>query len=119
MAAYWIPPEAILATNSNVVHIHVTGGSMVTAGPFCTCQVADPGFACVAQRHQRQEEGDWVAALEAIERRAEYRDFVGHPPAPRAAVSRDSRRARTAAHRRTHAWRTRALGKRPGLTASG
>ncbi len=64
--------------------------------------------------------GAALAALVALAARALAFPYAGFPPAPRAVVNRDSRRARQAHRRRDqHVWRTRALGKRPQSIASG
>ena len=117
MAVLWFPSD-VVTTTSSVVHIHGSTAA-VTGEPLCTCEVRNPGFACVAQRHATPDDLDLRAELRALERRAEYRDFVRHPPAPRAVVNREPRWVRTAPSR-THEWRNRVLGKRApprGLTS--
>jgi hypothetical protein len=128
MVAAWFPPSA--ATTVVVIRIRLGTDADTTRttgvrGPDCTCNGDRPGgWACVAGRHltagEAQESRRLAQHRRWLERREEYRDFVGHPPAPRAAVSRDSRRVRAGGNRRDqHAWRTRALGKRPQPAASG
>jgi hypothetical protein len=96
------------ASTATVVVVHIYAStSAATGDPSPDNRYATP------RAEQR--------ALLRLERRVQYRDFVGHPPASRAGMNRDSRRARTAARRRREQqpWRTRALGKRPSPTASG
>ena len=116
MVAGWGPAVSTTAT----VYVYASS----TAGPAtvadCTCHHPAPGFACVAEPHATPDDRAAWEALKALERRSEFRDFVGHPPVPRAATPPRSRRNRAGGYRRDHhAWRTRALGKRPSPIASG
>jgi len=109
MAVYYVPP-AYNATTSTI--------TVAATAAACTCDAPSAGFACVADPHATPGDRETWQALKALERRAEFRFFVGHPPAPRAASPR--RRRNSKAHRRhLDRWRTRALGKRPSRIASG
>lgn len=112
MAAYWYPPSACAATTTVIV-VQVATDTATVHGD-CTCHRPREARGTDEPLPRRALE-----RLRWLERREEYREFVGHPPASPVVVNHGPARARTEAHRRTHAWRTRALGKRPQLAASG
>lgn len=95
--------------------------NVIRVAASCSCGPPSPGFACMARRHATPDDRAWAAALRRFERRAQFRDFVGRAGGPTVVVShpQHSRRDERAERRRMHAWRTRALGKRPLPSASG
>lgn len=115
MAALYSHASATNATTIVVVWsatVTSDGTSMYSCSPKST-----GGFACVSAKHKTKDDLAWEEVLKAIERRDEFRCFIGrpipafaHPPRFRIRAHRDKRLS----------WKTRALGRRPGhSTASG
>lgn len=101
----------VIAAHGVRVYIYTTANSG-TVTTFCSCSHrpdAPPrGMACVARQHKTPEDEAWEDVLRALERREEFRAFIGRPaPAPRARACRP----RVLPPAADLAWRARALGR--------
>lgn len=103
---------------TTVIHVY-SGATSATGDPRpCTCR-QNAGFACWATTHLTDENRRVAENVDRrarqLERRAEFRDFVGHPVGSTVVLSHDQRREREATANLD--WRRRALGKRPSCIA--
>lgn len=114
-----MPAHGCWATVGTIV-IHVySGATSATGDPQpCTCR-PNAGFACMAATHLTDDDRRVAENVDRrarqLERRAEFRDFVGHPVGSTVVLSHDQRREREATANLD--WRRRALGKRPSCIA--
>jgi hypothetical protein len=108
---------AYFHVSATTTYVVVRSSTDATTGTsMCSCSPARTGgFACVSDKHKTSDDLAVEKVLKAIERRDEFRCFIGRP----AAVAARPLRFRHRAHQdKRLSWKTRALGRLPGHSAA-